>query len=157
MLGMNNHPKTKLAVKILVLVIIAVLFFHLGVITGFKKASFYHRYNQQFSTFYRSEPNGFNRPFPKEYGNVGVVIKRDGNIVTIADIDNSEKKVKISSSTIIRHFDKNISSEVLNDDEATIVIGEADENGIIQAKLIRVLDREILDKERTERWQKEIR
>lgn len=128
-------------------VAIAVLFvFQAGVFVGYKKASFSHRWGDNYhrafgerkhkGAFYKG---GFQKDFSVAHGSVGKIISISLPSITIEDSDNTEKIALISDKTIVRRFREAINPADLKIDDFAVVIGSPDEQGRIEASLIRIM------------------
>lgn len=128
-------------------VAIAVLFvFQAGVFVGYKKASFSHRWGDNYhrafgerkhkGAFYKG---GFQKDFSVAHGSVGKIISVSLPSITIEDSDDTEKIALLSDKTIIRRFRETISPTDLKMDDFVVVIGSPDDQGRIEASLIRLM------------------
>lgn len=128
-------------------VVVAVLFvFQAGVFVGYKKASFSHRWGDNYHRafgerkhkgfFYKS---AFQKDFSVAHGSVGKIISISLPSITIEDSDNTEKIALISDKTIIRRFRETINPTDLRTNDFAVVIGSPDDQGRIEARLIRIM------------------
>ncbi len=134
----------KFVVVFLVELILLVGVFSLGIKIGFKKANFTSAWTQNYinnfgerRTLIQPPPSGaFFNPHDLD----GTVLSIDKNTLVIKDEDNTEKIVLISPSTVIRLNFQNLQPADIKTGEETVVIGEPNPQGQIEAKLIRVLE-----------------
>jgi len=127
--------------------------FGLGVFVGTKRADFSFRWADQYHRNFAGPRGGFfgdfmaqDREFTNSNGLFGQIMKidtsagsgQDGNL-TVKDRDNTEKIVLISDKTSIIYQKKNIRLSDLKTGDNIVVIGEPNNNGQIQAELIRVM------------------
>lgn len=128
-------------------VAIVVLFvFQAGVLVGYKKASFSHRWGDNYhrafgerkhkGAFYKG---GFQKDFSGAHGAIGKIISLDLPSFVIEDSDNTEKIALISDKTVIRRFRETINPTDLKIDDFAVVIGSPDDQGRIEARLIRLI------------------
>jgi len=125
-------------------IIIFVFIFGLGVFVGTKRADFSFRWAEEYHKNFGGPQNGFfgnmmGNEFTDANGVFGQVIKIEGQILTIKGRDNVEKNILVTDETTIVYQKKNIKLSEVKIDESVIVIGDPDNNGQIQAELIRVL------------------
>ena len=78
--------------------------------------------------------------FINAHGVFGSIIKIDGNTIIAKAKDDVEKTILVSDSTIIQKGRKKVKLPDLKVDEDIVVIGSPNEEGQIEAKLIRVFD-----------------
>ena len=140
---------------ILVVIIIAMSIFYAGTLVGFQKASYgriwSEHYNQNFGMGRRNintgmMGGGFNgigmmNYFPNAHGATGKIIKIELPSVIVQDKDNTEKVILIKDDTKIQIGRTEIKTGSLKMDDFIIVIGAPNEQGQIEAKLIRVIPR----------------
>ena len=128
-------------------VAIAVLFvFQAGVFVGYKKASFSHRGGDNyFRAFGERKHKGIfykdalQKDFSVAHGSMGKIISLDLPSFVIENSDNTEKIALISEKTVVRRFRETISPAELNIDDFVVVIGSPDDQGRIEARLIRLM------------------
>jgi hypothetical protein len=133
--------------------IILVFVFGLGVFVGTKKADFSFRWADEYHRNFGGPQGGLFGNFmgtDKEFANAngvfGQIIKIDssngagqvGNL-TVKDKDNVEKIVFVNNDTSIIYQRKNIKFSDLKMGDNIVVIGEPNNNGQIQAELIRTM------------------
>jgi hypothetical protein len=146
-LNKTPHSKIfKLATVLLAELLLLIGAFWLGVNVGFKKAGFTYSWSQNY-------PNNFGGPkmmMPPPPGNAffnphgldGIILSADKNTLAIKDEDNTEKTVIVSSQTSIRLNFQNLQFADLKTGEEVIIIGEPNPQGQIEAKLIRVVNKQ---------------
>lgn len=141
-------------IKLLIILIVVIAIFQAGMFVGYYKANFYRNtginYYKQFNG-----KHGFNcDPFRKDvggfvgfmqdanitggHGAVGKIVSINLPNIVIASPDNIEKTINISNDTLIRQFKDTIASKDLKVGEYVVVLG-GDDNGVVNAKLIRLL------------------
>jgi hypothetical protein len=143
----NNILESKLFKAIvlsIVALIILVFVFGLGVFVGTKKADFSFRWADQYHRNFGGPQGGFfgdimGDQFTNSNGVFGQILKIDGQILTIKGKDNAEKIILVGDKTSIIKQRDNIKLSDLKIDDVVVVIGEPNDNGQIDAKLIRVL------------------
>ena len=130
-------------------VAIAVLFvFQAGIFVGYKKASFSHRWGDNYHrTFGERKHKGvfykgaLQKDFSGAHGAIGKIISLDFPSFVIEDSDNTEKIALISGKTVIRRFRETINPADLKVDDFVVIIGSPDDQGRIEARLIRIMPR----------------
>lgn len=132
---------------VLVELILLIGAFNLGMKVAFHKARFTYSWMSNYPANF-GLPGGPGRfmdhaPGDHEFLNAsgifGQIVSATGTAVTIKGADNNEKSVSISQETAIRRGLSDIKPTDLKQGEQVVVFGEADDNGQIEAKLIRVL------------------
>ena len=129
-----------LGVAVLVLVI-----FQAGIVAGYHKAKFGARFGDNFErNFIGSRGGGFGGRFPVPdmpggHGAVGKIVSISLPQMVVAGPDNLEKTVLVSTSTMTRKFRDEISVDQLKVSDFVVVLGNPDNDGMIEAKLIRVM------------------
>lgn len=129
--------------------IVALLIFQAGVIVGHHKAQFGDRmggnYERNFIDMERGgfppNPNfGFGEMLPPGgHGAAGQVMNVTLPTFVIAGPDNLERTVVVSDETIIRQFRDELDTESIVAGKFVVVLGEPNDKGEIEAKLIRFL------------------
>ena len=137
--------ESKVAVRILYgigIFIVAMLIFSAGITVGFNKASFGHAWGENYERNFGMMPNrlmfgGDN--FPNAHGAIGKIIKIELPTIIVQDRDNTEKVILIKNDTQIQKLKENITINDLKMDDFIVVIGTPNEQGQIEAKLIRIM------------------
>ena len=78
------------------------------------------------------------RDFIDAYGVTGLILKIEGNVLVIKDKDNTEKTVVVTDKTALRANRENLQISDLKVDDMVVVIGNPNDAGQIEAKLIRL-------------------
>ena len=139
-----KNRKVKWAVCIFGSIFVALLIFQAGMFVGFKKAGFAFRNGEQYFKQMSGRPNdqfmGMNRgDFANSHGATGKIISIKLPIITVADKDNTEKIILISTSTDIKKFKDTIKAVDLKVNDFITVIGDPDDKAQVEAKLIRIM------------------
>ena len=125
--------------------IILLLVFKAGMSVGFKKANFSIQWGQHYNqNFAGPRGNFFMNTFgPDKYtesnGAFGQILKINTDSLVMTGVGNVEKIILLKDDTIIRTERKEIKSNELQVGNNIVVIGEPNENGQIEAKLIRIM------------------
>ncbi|HAS80533.1 MAG: hypothetical protein UR25_C0001G0139 [Candidatus Nomurabacteria bacterium GW2011_GWE1_32_28] len=122
--------------------IIMILIFSIGVSVGFHKASFGQAWGENYERNFGMMPGGmmFNEDnFPNAHGAIGKIIKIELPTIIVQDKDNIEKVVLIKDDTQIQEKREDMSVNNLKIDDFIVVIGNPNEQGQIEAKLIRIM------------------
>lgn len=124
------------------IVIILLLVLSAGISIGFHKANFGHAWGENYERNFGMMPN---RPmfggdnFPNAHGAIGKIIKIELPTMIVQDRDNTEKVILIKSDTQIQKLKENIQTTDLKIDDFIVVIGTPNQQGQIEAKLIRIM------------------
>jgi hypothetical protein len=128
------------------ILIILSFVFGLGVFIGMKKADFSFRWADEYHRNFGGPRGGFfgdfmgaDKDFTNGNGVFGQIIKLDDGGLTVKDRDSVEKIVLVDNKTSITYQRKNIKLSELKTGDMVVVIGNPNNNGQIQAQLIRVM------------------
>lgn len=143
----NLHPSKRVRMVIIGLgvAVLALLIFQAGVVAGYHKARFGARFGDNFErNFVGPLGGGFGGTFPGPgmpggHGAVGEILSISLPQIVIAGPDNLEKTVLISTSTIVREFQNQITTDKLKVGDFVVVLGNPNEAGQVDAKLIRIM------------------
>lgn len=143
-----SHSKTfKWLAIILAELILLLASFALGLRVGFHKAHFTELWASNYpgnfgpssgKRFFAAPPPG--GKFLNSYAIDGNILTKTGDNLLLKDETGNEKTVLISSSTLIRQNFQTLQSGDLKAGQEVLIIGEPNQQGQIQAKLIRVLN-----------------
>jgi len=128
--------------------IVAALIFKAGMFIGAMKAGFSYRWAESYHKNFAGPRAGFFGdwrkfpPFPGDFieghGTFGEIIKIEGNDLVVKGRENIEKIVLVNEKTAIKSGFKDIKISDLKVGDMIVVIGSPNEQGQIEAKLIRV-------------------
>jgi hypothetical protein len=152
---MNFNPKEFFQSKVFLGFIIGIaaflilaIVFQVGVFVGFKKAGFSQRLGENYGRIFgddkRPQMGGMfeGMPFdniPGGHGAVGKVVKISASTIVVAEPNNIEKVILFVQETSIRKAREEIKAGDIVVGDFVSIIGEANSQGEIEAKLIRVL------------------
>jgi hypothetical protein len=140
-----NNLKNVRAVIIGIGVVIMVLgILRIGISIGEHRARFASQFGDNFERNFRGPRSGmmggyFNNMMPNGNGAIGEIISLNLPQLVVNGSDNLEKTIIVSTSTVIRQFQGNIQSSDLKTGDFVVVIGNPNNNGQVEAKLIRVM------------------
>jgi len=131
----------------LVMAIVALVIFQAGIAIGERKASFAHRFGDNFERNFRDPRGGGflnmrggpGGDMPGGHGAVGEIVSIALPTVVVAGPDNLEKTVVIGKDTLIRQFQYEATETQLEEGDFIVVLGNPNEEGQIEARLIRVV------------------
>ena len=119
--------------------------FQIGMMAGFRKASFSNNwggnYERNFGPMHRG-PQFMNdnfRELPNAHGAIGKIIKVEFPNIVVLDKDQTEKVIIVSDKTDIIERKEKVSKDSLIVDKFIIVIGSPNDAGQIESKLIRII------------------
>jgi len=123
---------------------VALIVFKAGVEVGYRRANFSYRWGEKYHQNFGGPRGGFfeddrGQGFINAYGNFSQIIKIDGQNLVVKGGDNAEKIVTIGDKTVIHRLREVITADKLAVGDSIVVIGEPDDQGRIQASLIRVM------------------
>jgi hypothetical protein len=119
--------------------IILFLIFGLGAFVGMRRANFSFRWAENYQ-------RNFGGPRFNDHGILGQIIKIDTTSTStpsliIIDRDNTEKIVLVTTSTVINGFRNNLKLSDLRVNDRVVIIGDPNNAGQIEARLIRLMNR----------------
>ena len=128
-------------ITIVVALVVALFIFQAGVFVGYRKAIFTSELGDNYYRAFAPNNQGMmgGDNIPGGHGAVGKVVKISLPTFIIEGPDNIEKQVLLTDDTIIRHFKNTISQNDIKVGDYVVVIGSPDQNGQVEAKLIRLL------------------
>ena len=127
--------------------IVLLLVFKAGEFVGYRKARFSYKWGENYQRNFAGPRGGFfgnfgrgfgDRDYTNAHGTFGSVIKIDGSTLIVKGSDNVEKTVLVSDKTTITSRRETIKTSDLKVDDRIAIIGSPNEQGQIEAKLIRV-------------------
>jgi hypothetical protein len=146
-----NSKKFKIAAGVVGMFILALVIFGAGVAVGIHKARFSYRFGENYERNFMSPrsggpmggPMGFfrdmsGRDFRNGHGIAGNIVSIADNTIVIKDPENKETTVAVTDKTVIKDRRNDIKITDLTPDEKIVVIGKPEDNGVINADLIRV-------------------
>ena len=141
-----HHSKNVRAVIIGIGVLILVLgILRIGISIGERRARFAGEFGQNYERNFLGPRGGmmgggyFGGMIPGGHGAIGNILSINLPQIIINGPDNLEKTVLISTSTVVRQFQQNITGSQLKVGDSVVVIGNPDNNGQIKASLIRIM------------------
>ncbi len=130
--------------------VIIVLIFTAGMLIGGMKARFSYSWAESYHKSFAGPKAGFfgdwrKLPLPpgdfiEGHGTFGQIIKIEGNTLIVKGREDMEKIVIITEKTIIQSGRKDIKVSDLKMDDQIVIIGSPNEEGQIEAKLIRIFN-----------------
>jgi hypothetical protein len=128
--------------------IILVVVFKMGMLVGTMRTAFSYRWAEQYHKNFAGPGGGFLDDFRNDFmsndsivsnGVFGRIIKIDGWQLTIGGPRDLEKVIIVNEKTIIKFLNENKKISDLKISDNIVVIGEPNNSGQIEAKLIRVM------------------
>jgi len=141
-----QSSKAKHMVSGIGIAVIALFIFQAGIFVGLQKAEFSGRMGDNYyKTF--GEQRGPREMIPNfgmmdpsnSHGTIGKIISIALPQIIIADIDGTEKTILTDAKTDIRSFRDSIKAENLKVGDFVTIIGEPNNQGQIEARLIRIM------------------
>lgn len=156
--------RSKIFKVLLIAMSIAVLLllsFKAGEFVGYKKARFSYRWAENYHQNFGGPQNGLMRgpmgrfipphmagvmrdiegkDYMNAHGVSGAILKINDNIIVIQGQDGIEKTILASNSTIIKKYRETTAFGDLKITDTIVVIGSPNDNGQIEAKLIRIFN-----------------
>lgn len=128
----------------LAIFLVLLLVFKLGTIVGGHKADFTCGWGDNYRRNFGGKDNSLipGLEDPNNFGGHGImgeIIKIENNTIIINSPDNIEKIISVTNDTIIKRQRENINLSDIKDKDVITVIGSPNNQGQIEAKLIRVI------------------
>ena len=123
-------------------IVLVALIFSAGVAVGFHKASFGRAWGENYERNFGMRPGRMmfgDDNFPNPHGSIGKIIKIELPTITTEDNDGTEKAVLIGSDTKIEKAREPLQPADLKTGDFVVVIGNPNDQGQIEAKLIRIM------------------
>ncbi len=131
-------------------IVLAILIFRAGMSFGYRKANFsykggenfyriFGRHSQKQKSYMMDFFGSKDRNFPNMHGSTGKVIKIDLPALLVEDQDGIEKTIVINNESVIKRFRDTIKDTDIKLDDFIVVIGNPNDKGEIEAKLIRTM------------------
>ena len=136
----------KIVILCIAVFMVLAFVFNLGVFVGEKKAEFSFKWAEKYHKNFGGPEAGFfgnmmemGRQFTEANGVFGEIININNQTITIKGIDNIEKSILVGDKTTLRfqRDDKKFSDLKIGD--SIVVVGQPNDNGQIEANLIRVM------------------
>lgn len=134
----------KITLLAIIVFIILLLVFQAGVFVGLRKAGFSYKWGENYHRNFGGPRGGFmgipmmDKEYLNPHGTFGKIIKIELPTIIIQSQNEAEKTIFIKDDTAIRRLNETIKSADLKVGDQVVVIGEPNEQGQIEAKLIRV-------------------
>jgi hypothetical protein len=122
--------------------IAAMLIFSAGITVGFHKASFGRAWGENYERNFGMRPDRLmfgQDNFPNANGAIGKIIKITLPTIIVQDKDNTEKVILIKDDTKIQKMTSLVKPGDLAIDDFVVIIGSPNDQGQIEAKLIRIM------------------
>jgi hypothetical protein len=127
-------------------VLIFLVGFRVGLTVGARKADFSYHWGENYHRNFGGPRGGFmmmkdfgDRDFIEANGAFGQIIKIDGPTLVIKGRNDVEKIILLKEGAVIKRFMETIKPMDLKLDDHIVVIGEPNDAGQIEAKLIRII------------------
>lgn len=146
--NISRSKNFKTAIIFFGALIILLLTFKIGEFVGFRKANFSFKWGENYHRNFGGPRGGFfqgagrdlaDKDYINSNGTYGAILKIDGNIILVSGADNAEKSIMVSDKTIIRNGRDNIKIADLKVDDWITIVGSPNDQGQIEAKLVRVV------------------
>ena len=142
-----QSKKMRVLMIILLVLGIVLLIFQAGVLVGYKKAFFSCRLGENYYRGFegREASESFLRNLDPEKnlsnanGAIGPIIKISLPSIVVTDKDGIEKTIGVTDDTIYRQSNREISVSDLKVGDFVLIVGNPDDTGNIEARLVRVL------------------
>jgi len=124
--------------------VIGLLIFQLGMFVGFRKASFSYGWGDNYHRNFAGPRQGFvndlvGRDFIDAHGVFGTIMKIDLPNLLVKGNNSVEKDIILQDDTVIKRFQETINPGNLKVDDNIVIIGDPNDAGQIEAKLIRIV------------------
>lgn len=113
-------------------VVAILVIFQAGVFVGYHKANFSKGLGDNYFKAFGGEHVG-------GHGVTGKIIKINPSDMVVEGMNNVEETISIDAETMVRRLRDTASTTALKIGDSVVVIGAPDQNGVISAKLIRII------------------
>lgn len=123
-------------------ILVTLLIFYAGINVGFHKASFGRAWGENYERNFgmmSGRPMFGKDNFPNASGAIGKIIKIELPTIIVQDKNNIEKVILIKNDTQIQKIRESVTTNDLKVDDFIVVIGAPNQQGQIEAKLIRIM------------------
>ena len=132
-----------IALVILAELILLALVFQAGMFVGFRKARFSYSWGENYHRMFGGPRQGFmedfvGQDFIDSHGTAGRIVKIDNNALIIKGQNEVEKIIITTPTTSIKQGPVDIALKDLRLDDQVVVIGSPQNEGQIEAKIIRI-------------------
>ncbi len=134
----NSHTFVKV-LAVLGTLIIALFIFEAGVVVGFHKASFASHWQENYAHNFGGPGGFFNTQVPNPHGTAGKIVSLSLPTFVVAGPDENERTVELDDDTIIRDGAATVDSNDLTVGKFVVIIGTPNDNGIVDARLVRIM------------------
>lgn len=142
----EDISKSKIVRQVIIgicIMIVALCILFLGINIGEHRARYAGQFGNNFERNFMG-PDGmrggmFGDGLPGGHGAAGEIVSINLPQLIISGPDSIEKVVALKDSTIVREFQNNIKSSDLKVGDFVVVLGNPNEQGEIEAKLVRVM------------------
>lgn len=130
------------AIVILVALLVGLAIFEAGVLFGLHQARHSYRWGEAYQRNFGGPGGGFflhPGGIPNGHGAFGRIASTTDSSFIITDPSHPEQSVRVDSGTVIRNGAQDVSLSALTAGTYVVVIGEPGTDGVIDAKLIRII------------------
>jgi len=148
-MDINNFLQSKgfkIAVACVAIFVALFFIFSIGVYVGTEKANSSFKWAEQYHNNFAGPAGGFlnnvirgGDEFMESNGVFGKIIQVGNNTITVEGRMETERLISISDKTIIKYQNNSIDFSSLKVGDQVIIIGQPNENGQIDAALIRIM------------------
>lgn len=117
-------------VVIVISVAAALFIFELGAFVGYHRAQFSYRGGERYAVMMSGSPI---------HGAAGRIVSVSMPSFVVVGPDNVEKTVTVNGKTMITRMRGQASTSAIQPDEFTVVLGDPDDAGFINARFIRLM------------------
>jgi hypothetical protein len=144
----RSRQPLKLVLTVLIALVAVFVILRIGMFVGYQRAEYSFHWGDEYHQMFGGPPQGFlddfnGHGFVDAHGLFGDVLGVRGNEIMMRDKDGTEKIVVISPETVIRRQMNNLPVEKITPQMRIVIIGEPEDDGRIEAKMIRVFDQQL--------------
>lgn len=140
----QSHTISKI-IAVLAGLLLILLIFQAGVLVGYRRGQFASNWTAAYGPGMMGEPRSIFAPFMHDgddvnpHSSIGEVVSVKLPSIMIKGANSAEQIVTVSPTTTIRYMHTNASTSDLVPGSQVLVIGEPEDNGSIDAVLIRIM------------------
>ena len=119
--------------------------FRLGMVIGFRKATFSYRWGENYHQLFGGPRHGWGGEFGHDdYINsnsvVGSVLQANTSTLTVRGSNNVETSVVVTPTTVIQKNRQSINVADIQTNDQVVILGTPSSSGQVEAKFIRIIN-----------------
>jgi hypothetical protein len=145
--SLSNFVRSRLFAGIIIgvgVIIVLLCIFEAGIAVGYHEAVFSSHWGANYERNFGDDsmmgsmglPDGHD---PDPHGAIGQILSMSSSTLVIENDQKQEQKILIDKDTTVRNLENTISASALTVGNFVVVVGDPNDQGTIDAKLIRII------------------